>query len=244
MEPSIAYEDVIDKSLLSKCFDFCKEVLQYDEDNLRLWYKASFIHKHDFVKDILDPFIRQYLPIKDAKLIGDTAFMLKFPPHDVHVDNETDKYPNTKPYKTVVIPVHIEGDTIPKFFTANQYFFSDRTTRFRRGSKQRDLGIPGLVEQMNDGIFFCYDYEKAGVQFLENSPVLSKEWYDDNIDAGDAIKYENFHGLSIEKEHNWKPGNMIMFDSNRLHFSQNLAKINCQYKIGISLNYALDVSSV
>lgn len=242
MEPSYSVNNALDNNLLNKCLEFCKDTLQYPDDISTdpKWYKKGSIHKLPFIKDTLDPLIRNYLKNKDAKLIGDTAFLLTFPPHDVHIDNKTDRYNNIKAYKTVVIPLYIEGTTIPKFYTANQYFFGDATTRFRKGSKDKDSLMPNLLQQSKDGIKFVYDYEQAGIIGLEKNQVLTKEWYDANIDAGEVIKYEHFHKLSIEKEHNWQPGNIIIFDSNRLHFSQNLRKINCKYKIGISLNYALD----
>lgn len=241
MEESYVIKNVINKQLLNECIDFCKEILQYPENitDDPKWYKKGLLHEYAFVQEKLDPLIREYLHIKDAKLIGDTAFLLTFPPHDIHVDNKTNKFPKTRPYKTVVVPVYVEGDIIPKFYTANQYFFGEATTRFRHGSKERDEAKLDLEQRRKDGIHFVYDYDNILVG-LEDTQVITREWYDKNIDAGEAVKFENFDRLSIEKEHDWKPGDIIIFDSHRLHFAQNLRKINCKYKIGISLNYALD----
>jgi hypothetical protein len=140
-------------------------------------------------------------------------------------------------YKSMVIPIEVTADEYPILYTANQYFYGP-TTRFRYGSEQFDLYDKECQRQKTCGIQFSYNYKQDGMKYVADK-VLTKEWYDANIDAEKYTPYSNFQGLSIEKENLWKPGNIIVFDSARIHFGSNIAKKGAKFKIGISLNYGI-----
>lgn len=243
--PSVAYENVFDYSQLKELKKVALDFLDCTESNIPqhklFWLRKGGIHKVDYIKELAESYLKQYLPRDDVFLVGDTAFCINFPPHDIHIDcrdfRADSSHKGLISYKSLVIPIEVAGPEIPTFYTANQYFYGP-STRLRAGSEQQDSVDPECIRQKSVGIQFIYDYQQAGVKYLSDT-MLSKEWYDTNIDAPAFTPYCNFQGISIEKEHEWKPGNILVFDSARIHFAQNILKRNAKYKIGISLNFGV-----
>jgi hypothetical protein len=244
-EPSVTHEHVFDTSALADLKKVALDFLEIKElnvpDDKSFWCRKGGIHKNKYIQNLSETYLKKFLPRQDVELIGDTAFIINFPPHDIHIDckdfRTNEKHKGIIGYKSLVIPIEISCDVYPTFYTANQYFYGP-STRFRAGSEFVDLHSPESNRQKAAGIQFSYNYKQDGMKYISETN-LSKEWYDANIDAQLHNPYSNFRGISIEKEHQWKPGNIIVFDSSRIHFAQNILKCGAKFKIGISLNYGI-----
>lgn len=246
-EPTVSFENVLSteqlKELKKVALDFLevKEGSEFPEGNF--WLRRGGIEHNEYIKKFSEEHIQKLLPRSDSILIGDTAFVINFPPHDIHIDCRDFRMQEDRKgiisYKSIVIPLEVTADEYPILYTANQYFYGP-TTRFRSGSEQQDINNAEAQRQKSVGIQFSYNYQEDGMKYVSETN-LSKEWYDENIDAHPNIRYSNFNGISIEKENIWKPGNIIMFDSARIHFGSNIKKKGAKFKIGISLNYGLKV---
>lgn len=196
------------------------------------WYRKGNIHKLEEIQKFSKQFIEPLLS-EECFLIGDTAFLINHPPHDVHIDCPNLK-DGIKGYKSVVIPLEIDTDTYPMLYTAEQYFYGP-TTRFRAGCEEFDVDEETQRQKAN-GVHFSYDYKSDGVKYLKDG--ITKTWYDNHIDEPEYVPYSTLKGISVEKENEWKPGNVIIFDSSRIHFAEKIQKVGASYKLGLSLNYA------
>lgn len=234
-EETIVYTDYLGMLIREKLINIAKKHIDapdYIPNNI-FWYRKGNIHHLEEIQKFSAHFIEPLLD-EDCFLIGDTAFMLNYPPHDIHIDCPN-LHDGIKGYKSVVIPLEIDTDNYPMLYTADQYYYGP-TTRFRKGCEVLD-DTPSNKKQQENGVHFCYDYNQAGVKYLQNS--ISKTWYDDHIDEPQYVPYSTFEGFSIEKSNEWKPGNVIIFDNARIHFAEKIQKVGATYKIGISLNYGV-----
>jgi len=244
-EPTVSYENVFNQEQLQELKKVALNFLEKDTSEFpterAFWFRKGGIHRLEYIQDLAETYLKKFLPRDDVVLIGDTAFAINFPPHDIHIDCRDFRadinHKGIISYKSLVIPIEVGGPEVPTFYTANQYFYGP-STRLRAGSEETDANDKESQRQKEAGIQFIYDYQQAGVKYLSNI-MLTKEWYDANIDAPTFTPHSNFKGISIEKEHAWKPGNILVFDSARIHFAQNILKRNAKYKIGISLNFGL-----
>lgn len=247
---SVSYTDVLDKTLIAEIREFCIDFLKiesfdvFDDTSTPRWFREGLIQNSEYIQKLSEEVIKPKLGI-DGILIGDTAFCINYPPHDLHIDVRdfrTDRE-NKKGIigtTSVVIPVEINTINYPSFYTSNQYFYGP-TTRFRNGCEDIDENDEIIEWQKSCGIYFSYDYAQDGVRNLEYNDSLTHEWWKEKIDADHWVPYSVFHGITIEKEHAWKPGNIIVFDSARLHWGSNLLKTGATYKMGISLNYGYKI---
>ena len=242
-EPTVVYENVFNKKQLNELKKVVLDFLNanYDFSQGGVWARKGGIHKVEYIKNLSKLYLNKFLPRQDAELIGDTAFIIGYPPHDIHIDcldfRMVPEHRGIVSYKSMVIPVEINCDEYPILYTADQYYYGP-STRLRQGCELIDKDSTEILRQQAAGVDFIYDYESAGVKYLAKE-LLTKEWYDRYIDSMDTVPYESFYGISIEKENKWQPGNIIVFDSARIHFAQNISKVGAKYKIGISLNYGI-----
>ena len=235
-EKSKVYKDYLNYSQLSNLTSFAKSYVNAPNilpDGI-FWFRRGNIHKQTEIQTFSKKYIEPLLNER-AILIGDTAFLINYPPHDIHIDCPN-LFEGIRGYKSVVIPLEIDTDNFPILYTAEQYFYGP-TTRFRNGSEILDDNLENQRQREN-GVNFCYDYVGDGVKYLSDNN-LSQEWYVANIDQPEFVPYSNFAGISIEAEHEWKPGNIIIFDNARIHFAQTIEKVGATYKLGISLNYGI-----
>lgn len=245
-ENTVVHENVFSAAMIHELLMFAKSFLSLPEDFKEdikkvKWYRKGGIHRQEFMKNFSDVYVKPFLSRNDAMLIGDTAFCISTPPHDIHVDNrdfrsEIKNKKNIIGYKSVVIPLEIDTENYPFLYTANQYFYGP-STRFRNGCESIDNNDAECLRQRKFGVYFSYDYKKDGVKYLSDD-IMPKSWYDAHIDTN-HVPYTTFHGFTIEHQSQWKPGNMMVFDSSRIHFAENITKKNATYKIGISLNYGI-----
>jgi len=248
-EETIVISNIITDELLNDLKKVAKDYLGLPEKISNVfWKNRGKIHTVDYIRDFSKKYIEPNLKRKDAILIGDTAFCISTPPHDLHVDNrdfrtDTVNKKNIIGYKTVVIPLEIDTEDYPCLYTTEQYFYGP-TTRFRKGCKDIDDVDPECTRQKSSGVYFSYNYKDDGVKYLLSNQI-SKEWYNLHIDYDNipnSVPYSSFEGFSIEKKSLWKPNNIILFDSSRIHFGENITKKGATYKLGISLNYGIDIS--
>lgn len=244
-EPSTSIVDAIDQDTLNGLIEFCAKFVELPEEPRKykwFWYRKGGIEHEQYIKDFSDKYILPHLPRQDVKLIGDTTFYINTPPHDVHVDARDFRADEKKKgligYKSVVVPLEIDTTDYPYLYTADQYFYGP-STRMRNGCEALDENDPENKRQKECGVYFSYDYDMDGVKYL-SSTTLSQEWYDKYIDEK-FVPYSTFEGMSIEQAHDWKPGNLIIFDSARIHWAENLTKRGATYKFGISLNYGIEI---
>lgn len=236
--------DAIPDNVLKELKTFAVEHLDLPntlQTNNLIWYRKGGVHRSPKIQEFSNKYVKPFLKSNEI-LIGDTAFCINYPPHDVHVDNrdfrcEINKQ-NIIGTKSVVVPVEIDTTDYPKLYTANQYFYGP-STRMRKGCELLDSKDEEVQRQKDCGVYFSYDYKKDGVKYLEDKTVLSEQWYKDHIDEPLFVPYSTFEKLSIEAEHDWKPGNLIMFDSSRIHWAEKLTKRGATYKLGLSLNYGI-----
>jgi hypothetical protein len=244
-EPTVSFENVLSANQLRDLKKVALEFLEVSEKEFpqrNFWIRRGGIENNEYIKNFSESYLKKLLPREDTILIGDTAFVINYPPHDIHIDCRDfrmgeDHKKGIIAYKSMVIPIEITADEYPILYTANQYFYGP-TTRFRYGSEQFDLNDKECQRQKTCGIQFSYNYKQDGMKYVADN-VLTREWYDANIDAEKYTPYSNFQGISIEKENVWQPGNIIIFDSARIHFGSNIAKKGAKFKIGISLNYGI-----
>lgn len=245
-EPTVSFENILSYTQLQELKKIALEFLEVKDGeftkNTNFWIRKGGIENNEYIQKFSEEYLKKLLPRNDSILIGDTAFIINFPPHDIHVDCRDFRMQEERngiiAYKSLVIPLEVTADEYPILYTANQYFYGP-TTRFRAGSEQQDNNSE-VYRQKSAGIQFSYDYQNDGMKYISELQ-LSREWYDANIDADNHVPYSNFKGISIEKENIWKPGNIIMFDSARVHFGSNIKKKGAKFKIGLSLNYGIKV---
>ena len=246
MQESVCIENAINDNVLSDIRKFCIDFLKiesfdvFQDTKTPRWFREGLVHQTEFVKQLSEEIIKPMLGLNDI-LIGDTAFCINWPPHDLHIDCrdfrvDVDGKAGIIGTKSVVVPVELDNIEYTTFYTGNQYFYGP-TTRMRNGCEKLDENNETIEQQKSDGVYFSYDYAKDGVLNLDYDNPLTYDWWKQNIDSNDGVPYSVFEGVTIEKEHKWKPGNIIMFDSARLHWGGNLLKKGATYKMGLSLNY-------
>jgi len=243
-EPTVSFENALSTNQLYDLKEVALEFLEIKEKEFpqrNFWIRRGGIENNEYIKNFSESYLKKLLPRDDTVLIGDTAFVINYPPHDIHIDCRDFRMSKDRAgiisYKSMVIPLEVTANEYPILYTADQYFYGP-TTRFRHGSKEFDNNDKESQRQQSVGIQFSYNYKEDGMKYVSNNS-LTKEWYDANIDAQHYTPYSNFQGISIEKENLWKPGNIIIFDSARIHFGSNIAKKGAKFKIGISLNYGI-----
>jgi hypothetical protein len=245
-EPTVSFENILSRDQLQELKKIALEFLRVKDGEITgiadFWIRKGGIEHNEHIKKFSEEHLKKLLPRDDAILIGDTAFIVNFPPHDIHVDCRDFRMQEDRQgiiaYKSMVIPLEVTANEYPILYTADQYFYGP-TTRFRSGSEQQDNNAE-VHRQKSAGIQFSYDYQNNGMKYVSEQQ-LTQEWYDANIDANLHVPYSNFKGISIEKENLWKPGNIIVFDSARVHFGSNIKKKGAKFKIGLSLNYGIRV---
>lgn len=233
-EPTVVHKDYLDTTVLQHLITVARHHINAPDELPKgiFWYRKGNIHKNTLIQEFSKKYIEPLLG-KECFLIGDTAFLINYPPHDIHID-----CPNLsngiKGYKSVVIPLEIDTDNYPMLYTANQYYYGP-TTRFRAGCEDQDKNLE-TERQKQNGVHFSYNYKEDGVLYLNDS--ITKKWYDVHINEPVYVPYSSFCGISIEKKNKWKPGNVIIFDNARIHFAQKIETVGATYKLGLSLNYA------
>lgn len=137
-------------------------------------------------------------------------------PHIIHND-DTFELPNTV-YKAVTIPLKIEGNTdvYPKLCFFDQFYFHG-PAKFFKGETHVDTFYNKQI----------YDY--GDVENLTNKHFIDKDRLFSHL------KPKWLEGLSLYSTIDWIPGDIIIFDSVRLHCASDFRKLNIKSKIAISI---------
>ena len=138
-------------------------------------------------------------------------------PHIIHND---DSFSFPRCYKGINIPLEFTGDTssIPCLCFFEQYYL-EGPAKFFNGSTDIDS---------------CYNahvYEYSQVRNLSSTPITSyiKQEFLSHI------KPKWLEGLSINKILAWKPGDVTVFDTVRLHCASNFRQQEIKSKLALSI---------
>lgn len=139
-----------------------------------------------------------------------------------HVDNEM--YKDKKIWKQILVPLYVDSG-YTKFFTFNELWSKGRAS-FRYNQAKPEYLVNNVITEKYT----------SNSQFIKiNKDTVDIEWYKNNINLPDKLPFEIFTDLSLEKEFNYIPGNVIVFDSRRIHCGHNLNLSGASYKIGMSI---------
>jgi hypothetical protein len=170
-----------------------------------------------FPKDL----ILQNTLSKLKKEIGDfevtAAFFFETDyPHIIHND-DTFELPDTV-YKGITIPLELTGfhEEYPKLCFFDQCYFQG-PAKFFNGSND----IPTYYNKQ------VYDYKD--VDNLVAVPLVDTDKYFTHL------KPQWLKGLSLHSVLNWIPGNVLIFDSVRLHCASDFRNLGITSKLGISV---------
>ena len=137
-------------------------------------------------------------------------------PHVIHND---DTYELPKVFKGITIPLEYKGGTrYPYLCFFHQYYLKGPAKFFNGGSE--------YPEEYNKHIF---DYSEVENLSDRDFPEVIQKMYLGHL------KPEWLKGLSFDRAMPWKPGNVILFDSVRLHCASNFISQGITSKLGISI---------
>lgn len=214
------YKNVISQSIVN-------ELLNFFNNNLELQYQTMGMTKisrpWDYVKDILNPVLSDILPTE--KNLGDNFYKHDFP-YFIHIDSNK----NTNSYN-VLIPLYVDNNVEQKFIVFDQY-----CTDYNGATWIGDIWKPDGDFNSNKKRQFAY--KDPSVIGCTNNPVDLSLYQDLEYDYRNE---EMFFGLT-GRAYDYKPGNILVFPSNRLHCT---GKMICDYKIGLSLRFeVLDKNNI
>lgn len=215
LEPTHVYENVISDELLNKLI----EAYETGEKNHKptgpitvdyFPYKEEHTEWWIALDNILNEYIGEHLTFA-------TNFFDVTQPHIIHNDDSVAKKPRL--HKTVVVPLKISKPT--KFAVFDQCYL-DGPIKIRHGSKNDESKPKYYNENLTDNSL---------LEFYTNSDFDKQVWAD-NFTHQPYIRY---HGLSIESIVTWKPGDIIVFDTARLHCAADFKTQGIERKLGYSV---------
>lgn len=215
LEPTLVHENAITEDLLNKLIS----AYETGEKNHKPTGPVTvdyYPNEKDEWWTELNSLLTTYI---GEHLIFATNFFDVTKPHIIHNDDSLAKKPRL--YKTVVIPLRIKK---PTNFVVFDQCYLDGPIKGRHGAKQ-ELDAT-KAKYYNQNLF-------------DNSQL---EYYTNNMfDEVIWNKYlthqpiERFWGLSVEKIVPWKPGNIIIFDTARLHCATDFVTQGIDRKLGYSV---------
>lgn len=137
-------------------------------------------------------------------------------PHIIHND---DTFELPRVFKGITIPLEYTGGTrYPYLCFFHQYYLGGPAKFFKGG-----IDFP---EHYNKHV-----YEYSNVENLSTNkiPEVVYNLYLDHLNP------KWLEGLSFDRAMPWKPGNVLVFDSVRLHCASNFIKQGIKSKLGISI---------
>lgn len=206
------YENILSQEIVD-------ELLYFFNSNSHLHYNTmgmtKILNPWTYTEKILSPVLSKILPIE--KNLGDNFYKHNFP-YFTHIDS------NNNPYSyNVLIPLYIHDNKEQKFVIFNQY-----STDYSGATWIGNIWKPAGDFETNKKREF--PYKDPTVFGCTNEPV------DPSLYEILKYKYRNeemFFGLT-GVSYDYKPGNILIFPSNRLHCT---GRMFCYYKIGLSLRF-------
>jgi len=219
LEPTRVYENVISDDLLNKLISFYESsdktykstgpvTVEY------MPYSGIYEHKHDPWWLELDSIITD--KIGDHGLFA-TNFFEVTQPHIIHNDDSINKKPRL--HKTVVVPIKISKPT--KFAVFDQCYL-EGPIKGRHGSTLK----ADKPKYYNDNLL-----DNSVLEYYTGRDFDKQVWAD-NFTHQPYIRY---HGLSIESIVTWNPGDIIIFDTARLHCAVDFKSQGIEKKLGYSV---------
>ncbi len=141
-------------------------------------------------------------------------------PHILHNDDSIRWVPRL--HKTVVFPLQI---TKPTNFAVFDQCYLDGPVKLRHG------GDPNKNPQIRNVYY--------NQNLLDNSVLINYTGADFDKNTWEKyfthLPYERFHGLSVESIVTWNPGDIIIFDTARIHCACNFSAQGIERKLGYSV---------
>ncbi len=219
LEPTKVYQNVVPDDLMSEL--------------LEAWESGPKNHKNT------GPVTYDYYPNKEehtdwwiktdkfiTEFIGDhwtfaTNFFKVDQPHILHNDDSVRWVPDL--YKTVVIPMAIDK---PTNFAIFDQCYLDGPVKLRHG------GQPKHKNHDKPQVYYNQD-------LLDNSELIgyTGQMFDELLynKYFTHLPIQRFTGLTVEQIVEWKPGDIIVFDTARIHCAANFLANGIKTKLGYSI---------
>ncbi len=138
-------------------------------------------------------------------------------PHIIHND-DTWAFPQT--YKGITVPLELygSGSEYPGLCVFDQYYLDGPAKFF--------LDEPEMELNYNKGV---YEYSSVENKSSESVPDSVYDKYLTHV------KRRWLDGLSVNQILEWKPGNIMIFDSTKLHCATDFRKLGYRGKLGLSI---------
>lgn len=174
-------------------------------------------YNDSMVKNLLD---RIKLIIGNYDIASAFFFKTNYP-HILHNDDTFELPVNV--YKAITIPLKLYSESTsivnhPKLCFFNQFYFHGPSKFFN--------GDSGISTYYNKQIYNYSDVD--GLVDYE----FDISWYEKYFTH---LKLKWLKGLSFHSSLDWIPGNILIFDSVRLHCSSDFRKLGIKEKLGISI---------
>ena len=166
------------------------------------------------VEEFITPFIGEHSTFS-------TNFYEVKQPHILHNDDSVALAPRL--YKTVVIPLKIKQ---PTNFAVFDQTYLDGPVKLRHGGK-----FAGRTHDKPE-VYYNQDLLTNSVLGGYTDQPFDYATWEDNFSH---IPYNRFHGLTVEKIVTWNPGDLIIFDTARIHCGGNFLAQGIESKIGFSI---------
>ena len=138
-------------------------------------------------------------------------------PHIIHNDDTFELPENV--YKAITIPLKLEAENIkgyPKLCFFDQYYFH------------------GPAKFFKDDCHIDTYYNKQVYNYTDIDGITNKKFIDRER-LFTHLKPKWLEGLSLHSTLEWIPGNIMIFDSLRLHCASDFRKLGIQSKTAISI---------
>lgn len=141
-------------------------------------------------------------------------------PHIIHND-DTYAFPQT--YKAITIPLELywndrQPHEYPSLCIFDQYYL-DGPSKFFNGETS-------MISNYNSPI---YEYSGVCNKSSRGIPIM------DRVNYLSHIRPKWLEGLTLNSTHSWVPGNIIIFDSTKLHCASDFRKLGYSGKLGLSI---------
>jgi hypothetical protein len=197
------------------------ELIAFFHNHKNKTYKNTGPVTIDLTEDDLKLDVFKNILEKAKSVIGEfevsaALFFYVETPHIIHND---DTFELLNVYKGINIPLEYNGSISHPFLCFFNQYYLEGPAKFFNGDKD-------LISYYNVPV-----YEYSSVQNLSGEP------FPENIRKLflSHIKPEWLQGLSFDRAIPWKPGNMILFDSVKLHCASNFKSQGITSKLGLSI---------
>ena len=208
-------ENIVSKEVLVELIDYFES--REDHDHTMGMEKLIDPWSAPEVSEVLRPLLDQYIDISTN--VGDTYFKHSRP-YFPHADNNNE-------FDTINALIPLQRSHTQY----NQYFvvFDQINTRSNGATWLGEHVLPGEFQHNKKRTFPGTDPIVCGT----TSEEINEEIYNVYLRSPNRPR-ELFYGLSIDNVYRWVPGDVLIFNSNRIHCSGTM---HCDWKLGLSLRF-------